>query len=94
MLQLERTHRDAAALAARLPTGVHFGTSSWSFPGWKGLVYSGARTQTMLAREGLREYATHPLLTSKNMPNPRCLQAPTGWDGTSHTCRRAGMWSG
>lgn len=64
VLQLERTHRDAAALAARLPTGVHFGTSSWSFPGWKGLVYSGARTQTMLAREGLREYATHPLLTT------------------------------
>ena len=63
-LQLERTHREAAALASRLPAGVHFGTSSWSFPGWKGLVYSGARTQTALAREGLREYATHPLLTT------------------------------
>ncbi len=64
VLQLERTHREAAAVAARLPAGVHFGTSSWSFPGWKGLVYSGARTQTALAREGLREYATHPLLTT------------------------------
>lgn len=63
-LQLERTHQAAAALAARMPAGVHFGTSSWSFPGWKGLVYSGARPQTTLAREGLREYATHPLLTT------------------------------
>ena len=51
-------------LAARVPPGVRFGTSSWSFPGWKGLVYSGARTQTALAREGLTEYGRHPLLTT------------------------------
>ncbi len=62
--QLARVHAEAAATAARLPAGVFFGTSSWSFPGWKGLVYSGSRTQTELAREGLREYARHPLLTT------------------------------
>lgn len=62
--QLEQTHRHASAIAARLPRTVHFGTSSWSFPGWKGLVYSSSRTQTALAREGLREYAQHPLLTT------------------------------
>jgi uncharacterized protein YecE (DUF72 family) len=63
-LRLAQTYRDAAAIAARLPAGVRFGTSSWSFPGWNGLVYSGSRTQTNLAREGLREYARHPLLTT------------------------------
>jgi uncharacterized protein YecE (DUF72 family) len=61
---VSRAHADAAAIAARLPAGVHFGTSSWSFPGWKGLVYSGAVTQTSLARDGLRQYARHPLLTT------------------------------
>ncbi len=63
-LQLERAHREAGAIAARLPEGVYFGTSSWSFPGWKGLVYSRAQTQSRLAKEGLREYARHPLLTT------------------------------
>lgn len=62
--QLRRSHEAASRLASRLPAGVFFGTSSWSFPGWKGLVYSAAQTQTALARTGLREYAQHPLLTT------------------------------
>jgi len=49
-------------LAARLPDLVRMGTSSWSFPGWVGLVYSAKRSPAELAREGLREYARHPLL--------------------------------
>lgn len=61
---LERVYEDARALRAGLPSGVHFGTSSWSFPGWRGLVYSTTRSQASLAREGLREYARHPLLTT------------------------------
>ncbi|HUR32328.1 MAG TPA: DUF72 domain-containing protein [Vicinamibacterales bacterium] len=61
-IELASVHHEAASLAARLPPGVFFGTSSWSFPGWKGLVYSSGRTQTSLARDGLREYARHPLL--------------------------------
>jgi uncharacterized protein YecE (DUF72 family) len=48
-------------VAAALPAGVRFGTSSWSFPGWKGLVFGGKRTAGQLAREGLREYVRHPL---------------------------------
>jgi uncharacterized protein YecE (DUF72 family) len=51
-------------VAAALPPGVRFGTSSWSFPGWEGLVYSAKRTESQLARDGLREYARHPLLTT------------------------------
>lgn len=50
------------ALGARLPRGLHLGTSSWSFPGWAGLVYGRARSETELARDGLAEYARHPLL--------------------------------
>jgi len=48
-------------VAAALPPGVRFGTSSWSFPGWRGLVYSERRTASQLSRDGLREYARHPL---------------------------------
>jgi uncharacterized protein YecE (DUF72 family) len=62
--RLEREHAEAAAIAARLPPGVRFGTSSWSFPDWVGLVYSRVATVAELAREGLREYARHPLLTT------------------------------
>jgi uncharacterized protein YecE (DUF72 family) len=59
---LAAVHREAADLARRIPARVRFGTSSWSFPGWKGLVYSSGSTETSLAREGLRQYAQHPLL--------------------------------
>jgi uncharacterized protein YecE (DUF72 family) len=53
---------ETRALAARLPDGLRFGTSSWSFPGWAGIVYARSRTTQALARDGLREYARHPLL--------------------------------
>jgi uncharacterized protein YecE (DUF72 family) len=59
-----RGHEEAAAIARALPSGVFFGTSSWSFPGWAGIVYTRSRTTTELAREGLREYSRHPLLTT------------------------------
>ena len=49
-------------LGARLPTEVRLGTSSWSFPGWTGLVYATDETQAELARGGLPAYAQHPLL--------------------------------
>ena len=63
-IDLAPVHADAARIAARLPAGIHFGTSSWSFPGWRGLVYSREVAQAALARDGLREYAAHPLLTT------------------------------
>jgi len=50
------------ALASRLPTHVRLGTSSWTFPGWEGLVYDRMVSQDVLAREGLAAYASHPLL--------------------------------
>ena len=53
---------DWRSVAAALPAGIHLGTSSWSFPGWAGLVYARDAAESSLARDGLRAYATHPLL--------------------------------
>jgi uncharacterized protein YecE (DUF72 family) len=60
--RLLREHAAAAEIARRLPANVFFGTSSWSFPGWAGIVYPRAASEAALAREGLRDYARHPLL--------------------------------
>jgi uncharacterized protein YecE (DUF72 family) len=67
-----RTHPHAAvpapvpeelrALGERMPPGAYLGTSSWSFPGWRGLVWAGTPDARFLAREGLRAYTAHPLL--------------------------------
>jgi len=50
------------SIAAALPPLVRLGTSSWSFPGWAGIVYDRAASTEALARDGLRAYASHPLL--------------------------------
>lgn len=50
------------ALAARLPPTLRLGTSSWSYPGWQGLVWEGAHSEQLLAKKGLPVYAQHPLL--------------------------------
>ncbi len=52
------------AVARRLPPALRMGTSSWSFPGWSGIVYEGRATERILARHGLEAYAAHPLLRS------------------------------
>jgi uncharacterized protein YecE (DUF72 family) len=49
-------------VAAALPATIYMGTSSWSFPGWAGIVYPAKATESRLSREGLRDYARHPLL--------------------------------
>ena len=59
---LEARHARLRAVRSALPPTLRMGTSSWSFPGWRGIVYSSAATPSALAREGLREYARHPLL--------------------------------
>ncbi len=50
------------ALGQAVPAAVHLGTSSWSFPGWAGLVYGDRYSDVQLARRGLAAYASHPLL--------------------------------
>lgn len=53
---------ELAEAATRLPAGLRLGTSSWSFPGWAGIVYDRQASQTALAQHGLAAYARHPLL--------------------------------
>lgn len=48
-------------LAARIPSFIRFGTSSWSFPGWSGILWRGTHTEADLAKRGLVAYAQHPL---------------------------------
>ena len=50
------------ALAARLPPGVYYGTSSYTFPGWAGVLYAGRPSEKTLVEKGLSAYAAHPLL--------------------------------
>lgn len=67
------------ALAARLPSTVRFGTSTWSFPGWAGIVYGGDYDEAKLARDGLAAYARHPLLRAVGVDRSfyAPLNAPT-----------------
>lgn len=50
------------ALAAALSPRIHLGTSTWSYPGWQGLVWAGRHSEATLSKSGLTAYAAHPLL--------------------------------
>lgn len=73
---LEERFEALRDVAAQLPAGLRMGTSSWSFPGWRGIVYPGAATASQLAREGLADYARHPLLRTVGID--RTYYAPVG----------------
>ncbi|MBU6438037.1 MAG: DUF72 domain-containing protein, partial [Betaproteobacteria bacterium] len=49
-------------LQSSLPPLLRLGTSSWYFPGWRGLVWGERYTQSALSRHGLTAYSKHPLL--------------------------------
>ncbi|MDX9875588.1 MAG: DUF72 domain-containing protein, partial [Spongiibacteraceae bacterium] len=49
------------ALGQTLPERLYLGTSSWNFPGWRGLVWDRDYPEATLARFGLPAYARHPL---------------------------------
>jgi len=48
-------------LAQSLPPHLRLGTSSWSCPGWDGLVWDGEYSESNLSRYGLTAYHKHPL---------------------------------
>ncbi len=59
----EHKRRSLEALGARLPEKLRLGTSSWTFPGWAGLVYHRRYpNQRAFLRNSLGEYASHPLM--------------------------------
>ena len=57
-----------------LPIDIRLGTSSWFFPGWRGLVYDGVHPQVTLSRKGLAAYAEIPLLRTVSLD--RTFYAP------------------
>ena len=65
-------------LGKTLPRRIHLGTSSWSFPGWTGLVYAARNgkpvSEQSLARHGLAAYAAHPLFRTVSLD--RTFYAP------------------
>ncbi|MCC6873491.1 MAG: DUF72 domain-containing protein [Sandaracinaceae bacterium] len=65
------------AFAARVPANVRLGTSSWTFEGWKGIVYRDTYTSKQdFGRNSLAEYARHPLFRTVGID--RGFYAPMG----------------
>ena len=67
-------------LGRRLPELVRLGTSTWTYPGWKGLVYSRDYPATGSSAAMLAEYARHPLFRTVGIdsffyrpPSPKTL---------------------
>lgn len=66
----------------RIPPLVHFGTSTWTYPGWAGLVYSKRYPEQGASAKMLAEYARFPLFTTVGIdssfygpPRPRTLES-------------------
>lgn len=53
---------------------LHLGTSSWVYSGWRGIVYPGDATPAFMSRDGLADYARHPLLSAAGVD--RSFYAP------------------
>lgn len=56
-----RSDAELIRLGERLPKNVLLGTSSWNFPGWRGIVYAPESGVQRLAAEGLRAYSAYPI---------------------------------
>lgn len=65
---------EVLAIAEALPPLVRLGTSSWSFPGWNGIVYGDDYSNSKLSRDGLSAYGAHPLLRTVSID--RSFYAP------------------
>jgi uncharacterized protein YecE (DUF72 family) len=73
---------EVRTLAAKVPEQVLFGTSTWTYPGWTGLVYHRNYPKTAPAARMLEEYARFPLFRTVGIdssfyrpPSPATLQA-------------------
>jgi uncharacterized protein YecE (DUF72 family) len=53
-----------ARLREAIPPNVRFGSSSWNYPGWKGLVYSRDYPASGASAAMLAEYARFPLFST------------------------------
>lgn len=52
-------------LAAQIPQNIRFGTSTWTYPGWKGIIYhADYSSEKAFKADSLGEYARYPLFRS------------------------------
>ena len=77
------TPDELVRLRSAIPALVHFGTSTWTYPGWTGLVYDKPYPATGASARMLAEYARFPLFTTVGIdssfygtPKPKTLE---GW---------------
>ncbi|BAH37519.1 MAG TPA: DUF72 domain-containing protein [Gemmatimonas aurantiaca] len=77
----EQFMQEAARLAAALPATLRFGTSSWTYPGWSGMVYRRSYPKTGATAPMLAEYARCPLFRTVGVdsffyrpPTPEVLE--------------------
>ena len=72
--------RDLRLLGERLPAGIYLGSSSWNFPGWRGVVWSQMSSVKGLAEKGLTAYSAYPVFrTAGTAPTiSRSPRRPTG----------------
>lgn len=87
-------------LRAAIPPEVHFGTSTWTYPGWTGLVYHKNYPASGAAGKMLAEYARFPLFSTVGIdssfygpPSPKTLAAwaaalPPGFRAVSKVWER------
>ena len=92
------TISDFDDLGRRLPELVRFGTSTWTYPGWKGLVYSHDYPATGSAAAMLAEYARHPLFGTVGIdsffyrpPAPKTLHEYARGAATGFPVREQGL---
>ncbi|HET8649265.1 MAG TPA: DUF72 domain-containing protein, partial [Gemmatimonadales bacterium] len=74
--------RAVEELGAAIPPLIRFGTSSWTYPGWRGLVYHREYPARGAAAAMLEEYARFPLFRTVGIdstfyapPTPATLQS-------------------
>ncbi len=75
-LVLARAASELHTLASKMPPALRMGTSSWSFPGWRGIVWESEASEATLARDGLRAYAAHPLFRTVGIDKTYYRPAP------------------
>lgn len=72
-------------LATFIPPHVRFGTSSWTFEGWRGIVYTRTYASKQdFVRDSLHEYARWPLFETVGID--RSYYAPLGEDEIREYC--------
>jgi uncharacterized protein YecE (DUF72 family) len=91
---------ELARLGGAIPPQVHFGTSTWNYPGWTGLVYQKTYPAAGAATRMLAEYARFPLFSTVGIdasfygpPKPATLEAwakalPAGFQCVSKVWER------